>query len=131
VRYVEAADGSTTAKLGDFGIDCYAPDEKTGYPTICKGRYLRPGVEDPYYAFEEPLSLNLSALLPDLVRAGVSALKIEGRQRSRSYVQAVVSAYRQAIDDAASGRRPDLSGLAMLTEGGRQTEGAYATKKWR
>ncbi|WP_193175352.1 ubiquinone anaerobic biosynthesis protein UbiU [Oricola nitratireducens] len=131
VRYVEHSDGSTAATLGDFEIDCYAAEEKTGYPTICKGRYMRPGREEPYYAFEEPVSLNLSALLPDLVRAGVSALKIEGRQRSRSYVHSVVSAYRRAVDDVAAGRTPDLSTLAMLTEGGKQTQGAYATKKWR
>lgn len=131
VRYTEYPDGSAAATLGEFEIDCYAASEKTGYPTICKGRYLRPGRSDPYYAFEEPVSLNLSALLPDLVRAGVSALKIEGRQRSRAYVQAVVSAYRRAVDDIATGRTPDLSALTMLTEGGKQTQGAYATKKWR
>ena len=58
----------------------------------------------PYYAFEEPVSLNLSALLPDLMRAGVTALKIEGRQRSRAYVKSVVAAFRKAVDDIMAGR---------------------------
>ena len=57
-------------------------------------------------AFEEPVSLNLSALLPDLAKAGVTALKIEGRQRSRAYVKTVVSAFRKAVDDIMDGPRP-------------------------
>lgn len=131
VHYMDLPDGSKTAELGDFEIDCFAPGEHAGYPTICKGRYLSPVRKEPYYAFEEPVSLNLSSLLPDLIAAGVTALKIEGRQRSRSYVQAVVSAYRRAVDDIVAGRWHDLSGLVALTEGGKETQGAFQTKKWR
>ena len=39
-------------------------------------------------------------LLPDLVSAGVSALKIEGRMKSAEYVASVVSVYRAALDRA-------------------------------
>jgi O2-independent ubiquinone biosynthesis protein UbiU len=131
VRFEKQPDDTLTARLGGFEIDCYQAGENTGYPTICKGRYLTPHRNEPYYAFEEPISLNLSSLLPDLVRAGVSALKIEGRQRSRSYVRAVVSAYRGAIDDIMDGQAPDLSALVALTEGGKQTQGAFKSKKWR
>lgn len=131
VRYVGNSDGSTSAELGPFDIDCYSALQPTGYPTICKGRYTTPDRSEPYYAFEEPISLNLSSLLPDLMRAGVTALKIEGRQRSRSYVHMVVSAYRQAVDDISAGLLPDLTGLAALTEGGKETQGAFKTKKWR
>jgi putative protease len=131
VRYEQTPDGGMSAALGAFEIDRYGAGEHAGYPTICKGRYLAPGRSEPYYAFEEPRSLNLSSLLPDLMRAGVTALKIEGRQRSRSYVHAVVSAYRRAVDDIATGRTPDLNGLIALTEGGKETQGAYRTKTWR
>jgi len=131
VRFEKQTDGAMTARLGGFEIDCYEAEESAGYPTICKGRYLTPGRNAPYYAFEEPVSLNLSSLLPDLVKAGVSALKIEGRQRSRSYVRAVVTAYRRAIDDIMDGQPPDLSALVALTEGGKQTQGAFKSKKWR
>jgi len=34
--------------------------------------------------FEDPVSLNAGQLIPQLQKAGVTALKIEGRQRSRS-----------------------------------------------
>ena len=131
VHYGDLPDGRKSAALGDFEIDCFARGAHPGYPTICKGRYLSPTRSEPYYAFEEPVSLNLSTLLPDLIAAGVTALKIEGRQRSRTYVQAVVSAYRRAIDDIAAGRWHDLSGLVSLTEGGKETRGAFETKKWR
>lgn len=131
VEYRDLPDGGKTASLDGIEIDCYAAGEHAGYPTICKGRYVAPVRPEPYYAFEEPRSLNLSSLLPDLIAAGVTALKIEGRQRSRSYVQAVVSAYRRAVDDIAAGRSHDLSGLIALTEGGKDTKGAFETKKWR
>lgn len=131
VTYQRRAAGNMTARLGDYVIDCYEASEKAGYPTICKGRYATPCRKEPYYAFEEPVSLNLSALLPDLVRAGVHAFKIEGRQRSRAYVREVVGAFRHAVDEVLAGRNPPLANLIALTEGQKQTEGAFKSKKWR
>lgn len=131
VRYEEDEDSTLTTKLGPFIIDRFACGENAGYPTICKGRYLCNSKPGGYYAFEEPVSLNLSALLPDLMRAGVTALKIEGRQRSRAYVKAVVSAYRRAVDEIMSSREPALANLLALTEGHRETQGAYRSKTWR
>ncbi|MFH1796931.1 MAG: peptidase U32 family protein [Pseudomonadota bacterium] len=131
VHYDRAADGSITTRLGTHTIDRFAPGEQAGYPTICKGRYLTPARTEPYYAFEEPVSLNLAALLPDLIAAGVDAFKIEGRQRSRAYVKSVVEAFRKAIDSVLAGEPPQLADLVSLTEGQKQTEGAFKTKKWR
>ena len=37
--------------------------------------------DEVYHALEEPTSLNTLELLPRLKQAGVTALKIEGRQR--------------------------------------------------
>lgn len=131
VHYDKQPDGSVTTRLADFTIDSFAPDEQAGYPTICKGRYHAPNRPDPYYAFEEPISLNLSGLLPALIEAGVDAFKIEGRQRSRAYVKSVVSAFRTAVDAVLAGQEPKLADLIALTEGQKQTEGAFKTKKWR
>ena len=131
VRYEEDKSGQLTTKLGQFVIDQFAAGESAGYPTICKGRYLTNDKTSGYYAFEEPISLNLSQLLPDLMRAGVTALKIEGRQRSRAYVQSVVSAFRKCVDDIMAGRDPALADLLALTEGHKQTEGAFKSKTWR
>ena len=131
VEYRREADGTMFSQLAGFTIDCFGPEEKAGYPTICKGRYRTDHRDDAYYAFEEPISLNLSRLLPDLIDAGVHAFKIEGRQRSKSYVRGVVSAFRKAVDDIRAGRPADIADLVALTEGQKQTQGAFETKKWR
>ncbi len=131
VHYEEDADRNLTTRLGEFTIDCFSCGEKAGYPTICKGRYLAGQRKDAYYAFEEPISLNLTALLPELIKSGVTALKIEGRQRSRAYVGAVVSSFRKTIDAYMAGETPEMDDLLALTEGNRQTEGAFKSKRWR
>ncbi len=132
VKYEEDSKGNMFTKLNDFTIDCFSCGENAGYPTICKGRYLaEPRKDEPYYAFEEPISLNLSSLLPDLMAVGVSALKIEGRQRSRAYVQKVVSSFSRAIDDIIAGQNPDIPSLIALTEGHKETQGAFKSKTWR
>lgn len=131
VEYVRHEDGSMSSQLAGFTIDCFGADEKAGYPTICKGRYSAPHRLEGYYAFEEPISLNLSRLLPELIQAGVHAFKIEGRQRSKSYVRNVVRAFRAAVDDIRAGREANIADLIALTEGQKQTQGAFETKKWR
>jgi O2-independent ubiquinone biosynthesis protein UbiU len=131
VHYEEDEERNLTTRLGEYVIDRFARGENAGYTTICKGRYLCSAQERGYYAFEEPVSLNLSALLPDLMRAGVTALKIEGRQRSRAYVKSVVSAFRGAVDDIMAGRDAAFTSLLALTEGRRETEGAFPSKRWR
>jgi putative protease len=131
VHYEEDDQRNLITKLGDFTIDCFSCGQNAGYPTICKGRYLNNNNKSGYYTFEEPVSLNLSALLPDLIQAGVTALKIEGRQRSRAYVQAVVQAFSGAIDDVMTEKKPDIKNLLALTEGHKETEGAFKTKAWR
>jgi putative protease len=131
VRFEEAADGALISRLGPFVIDRCGSADSSGYPTICKGRYSCPAQPAPYYAFEEPRSLNLSGLLPELMRAGVTALKIEGRQRSRAYVKSVVGAFRQAVDEIMAGRQARLADLVALTEGHKETQGAFRSKSWR
>jgi putative protease len=119
-----------TARLGGFTIDRYAPDAPAGYPTLCKGTFKVEG--EASHLFADPVSLDASTLLAGLQAAGVTALKIEGRQRGKAYVARVVRAFREAVDATARGRTPgEVSKLlAGFTEGGGETTGAYR-KTWR
>ena len=47
--------------------------------------------------------LNMLSHLPELLAAGVSSLKIEGRMKTEYYVATVVGAYRRALDALADG----------------------------
>lgn len=67
------------------------------------GEYL-PVCEDEHgtYIFSAK-DLNLMPLLPQLVKAGISSLKIEGRMKTAYYVAVVTGAYRRALDLLAQG----------------------------
>lgn len=121
--------GKLVSKLGEFTINSFPDGEPAGYPTLCKGRFSGSRGE-PSYLFEEPTSLNVMALLPELMSAGVTALKIEGRQRGKAYVKQVVTAYRTAIDAVKRGEPSPIIDLGGITEGTRSTSGAYQ-KNWR
>jgi collagenase-like PrtC family protease len=114
--------------------DRYADGENASYPTLCKGRFEVGGEE--YYAIEEPTSLNTIELLPQLLRMGVRAVKIEGRQRSPAYVAQVTRVWREAIDSACEpgGRysvKPAwMAALDGVAEGQQHTLGAYH-RKWK
>jgi putative protease len=55
-----------------------------------------------------PEDLEASALVPELMKLGLHALKIEGRLKGPEYVAAVTSLYRKAVDAAAGqGVLPD------------------------
>lgn len=127
VRYVETSQG-VTSQLAGYTINQFGRNEPAGYPTLCKGRFTAHGKSS--YLFEEPTSLNTLSMLPDLIQAGVTAFKIEGRQRGRAYVAAVVQAFRQGVDAVMAGRPLPEIDLDRITEGGRQTTGAYE-KAWR
>ena len=60
--------------------------------------------------------LNLMPLLPQLVQAGVSSLKIEGRMKTEYYVATVVGAYRRALDLLAQGEDIFQQALPALME---------------
>jgi putative protease len=62
--------------------------------------------------------LNLMNMIPDLIAAGVTSFKIEGRYKGIEYVKNVTAAYRQAIDRFISGHsdyRKSSSGVSALT----------------
>ncbi len=126
VRWQETPAG-LESRVNEVLVDRFAPGERAGYPTICKGRY-RVG-DDIAHVLEEPTSLNTLELLPRLRDIGVKALKIEGRQRSPAYVASVTRVWREALDALADGRfevRADWQHeLAKLSEGAQTTLGAY------
>jgi len=127
VRYEDEGD-RMVSKLGDFTINAFDENEAAGYPTLCKGRFRAGGQAS--YLFEEPTSLNAASMLPELAAAGVTALKIEGRQRGRAYVAQVVAAFRRAADAVHAGEAVGDLGLQAITEGQAKTSGAY-NKSWR
>jgi collagenase-like PrtC family protease len=130
----EQTDRGLESRLNGVLIDRYQEGENAAYPTLCKGRFDVAG--ENYYALEEPTSLNTLSLLPQLLAAGVSAIKIEGRQRSPAYVAQVTQVWRQAIDSAKStparySVHPAWMGaLNKLAEGQQHTLGAYS-RPWK
>lgn len=127
VDYREDA-GRLEARLGGYLIHSAAKGEAAPYPTLCKGSFTAGGKSG--YLFEDPVSLNAEQLIPQLQKAGATALKIEGRQRSASYVGQVVKNFRAAVDALAEGRAMPAGLLARLSEGQADTTGAYK-KIWR
>lgn len=79
-------------------LNKYSPIEEVAYPTPCKGRYFNKATGQINNSIQDPESLNVLEILPELIQAGVDSIKIEGRQRSRTYVEQVVSFFREAID---------------------------------
>ncbi len=116
------------SRLGGSTINIFEENENAGYPTLCKGRFIAQG--KPSWLFEEPTSLSVIDILDKLQDAGVKALKIEGRQRSRAYVKQIVSAFRKAVDAIASGEEYNITELHNLAEGGKATKGAY-NRRWQ
>jgi len=78
------------------------------------GEYL-PVCEDTNgtYIFSAK-DLNLMSLLPELVEAGISSLKIEGRMKTEYYVAVVTGAYRRALDLLAQGEDAFRAALPEL-----------------
>ena len=128
VKWVETVEGRQS-RLNNVLIDQYTAEENAGYPTLCKGRF-QVG-DNTFYAIEEPTSLNTLPILPELMKMGVAAIKVEGRQRSPSYVAQVTQILRAAIDACYS--NPDqfnpneewIEGLDHVSEGKTHTLGAY------
>lgn len=86
----------------------------------CRRRYSLVDREGTALASDRHLlslrDLNLSSHLADLIGAGVSSFKIEGRLKDKAYVMNVVSAYRQQLDQVlqATGLRKSSSGQSQV-----------------
>ena len=134
VRWENTATGLNT-RLNNVLIDRFVEGELTGYPTLCKGRFVA-DTNKAYHALEEPTSLNTLPILPELFAANIASVKIEGRQRSPAYVEQVTRTWRHAIDSYLSS--PDTyqvkpewdKALSSVSEGRQTTLGAYH-RKWQ
>ncbi|MGA7480134.1 MAG: peptidase U32 family protein [Azonexus sp.] len=126
--------GVMETRLNGILIDRFADNEPAGYPTLCKGRFEVAG--ETYYALEEPTSLNVISILPEIMKIGVRAIKVEGRQRSPAYVTQVTRSLRAALDSLAGGAekfhvKPAWQAeLTKVSEGSQATLGAY-NRPWR
>jgi putative protease len=82
--------GGRSANRGECAQACRMP-----YELVADGRTVDLG--DRRYLLS-PQDLSGLDVLPDLVRAGVASLKIEGRLKSAEYVANITRVYRQALD---------------------------------
>ncbi len=100
-RFVEFSTDTAdnlSIRLNGVLLNKLASGEPSPYPTCCKGRYILPDGSTSY-PIEEPASLNVVELLPQLVDAGVCAFKIEGRQRTRAYIKELTRIMKEAIEE--------------------------------
>jgi putative protease len=86
--------GGRSANRGECAQACRMP-----YDLISDGAIVPLG--DRKYLLS-PQDLAGLEVLPELVRAGVSSLKIEGRLKSPEYVASITRVYRNALDQLAS-----------------------------
>jgi putative protease len=84
--------GGRSANRGECAQACRLP-----YELVVDGRPVDLG--DRAYLLS-PQDLAGVEAVPDLIRAGVRSLKIEGRLKSPEYVAAITRAYRRAVDAA-------------------------------
>ena len=83
--------GGRSANRGECAQACRMP-----YDLISDGKQVPLG--DKRYLLS-PQDLSGLEVLPELVRAGVSSLKIEGRLKQPEYVANITRVYRQALDE--------------------------------
>ena len=83
--------GGRSANRGECAQACRMP-----YDLISDGQQVPLG--DKRYLLS-PQDLSGLEVLPDLVRAGVASLKIEGRLKSPEYVASITKVYREALDN--------------------------------
>jgi putative protease len=86
--------GGRSANRGQCAQACRLP-----YDLICDGEDVDLG--DVKYLLS-PQDLAAYALIPDLINAGVTSFKIEGRLKTPEYVANITRQYRRALDAAAA-----------------------------
>ena len=88
--------GGRSANRGQCAQACRLP-----YDLVCDGRDVDLGLQKYLLS---PQDLAAYALAPELIAAGVSSFKIEGRLKTAEYVANITRHYRTAIDSALAGR---------------------------
>jgi putative protease len=90
--------GGRSANRGECAQACRMP-----YELVSDGAKVELG--DRRYLLS-PQDLSGLEVLPDLIRAGVASLKIEGRLKSPEYVANITRVYRRALDTAMTSLQP-------------------------
>lgn len=95
----------------------------------CRRLYSHRGKEGHYFSTSD---LSAIDLLPDLIKAGVKSLKIEGRMKSAEYVATVVEAYRTVLDAPEKSHKEALAiakGMLKYSFGRTPTKGFLASQQ--
>lgn len=95
----------------------------------CRRLYNHRGKEGHYFSTSD---LSAIDLIPDMVKAGVASLKIEGRMKSAEYVASVVEAYRTVLDAPEKGHKEALAtakGILKYSFGRTPTKGFLASQQ--
>lgn len=95
----------------------------------CRRLYAHRGKEGHYFSTSD---LSAIDLLPDLIKAGVKSLKIEGRMKSAEYVASVVEAYRTVLDAPEKSHKEALTvakGILKYSFGRTPTKGFLASQQ--
>jgi putative protease len=108
--------GGRSANRGVCAQACRMP-----YQLIADGRVVDLG--DRRYLLS-PRDLAGLEMLPDLVRAGVASLKIEGRLKTPEYVASITGIYRHALDRIAAEAQALSGGKAGADPGHREESGS-------
>ncbi|UOF89258.1 U32 family peptidase [Fodinisporobacter ferrooxydans] len=97
--------GGRSANRGECAQACRLP-----YDLICDGEKQDMG----HVAYLlSPKDLAAIDLIPELIEAGVTSFKIEGRLKSPEYVANVVSKYRHAIDEYMEKKAVNISAQTL------------------
>ena len=118
-----------------YSGECYLSQALTGRSANrgvcaqpCRSRYDLVDADGRVLVRDRPLlsprDLRFDRLLPDLVEAGVTAFKIEGRLKNASYVKNVVRHYRGVMDQfiASAGAPLRSDGLLPSQKNARSTD---------
>ncbi len=62
----------------------------------CRRKFNSGGKEDYFFSLKDNQQIDI---VPELMKLGISSLKVEGRMKSAEYVNRVAKAYRMVIDD--------------------------------
>ncbi|MBW4056499.1 MAG: U32 family peptidase [Proteobacteria bacterium] len=95
----------------------------------CRRLYNHRGKEGHYFSTSD---LSAIDLVPELIKAGVKSLKIEGRMKSAEYVATVVEAYRTVLDAPEKSRKEALAvakGILKYSFGRTPTKGFLASQQ--
>jgi putative protease len=97
--------GGRSANRGQCAQACRLP-----YDLVCDGQDVDLGQQKYLLS---PQDLAAYDLIPQLIEAGVSSFKIEGRLKTAEYVANITRHYRQAIDTALAGRPVEFTPRAV------------------